>query len=609
MTRTGFLRFMTCGSVDDGKSTLIGRMLYDAGLICEDQLSRLVAEDGEPDCSRLLDGLLAEREQGITIDVAYRHFATSKRRFMVADSPGHEEYTANMVTAASHADLAVLLVDASKGFLLQTRRHAAIARLMGIGSVLLAVNKMDLINYSENRFHEMDAQFQVLSAELGIAETMCIPVCARDGENVVRRGKNMRWYTGPTLLDRLETVEPVFVEKALPFRMAVQYVNRPDSSFRGIAGTIAAGRIHRGDRITVLDTGISTRVECIRNANGEAEEAAAGEPVTLTFTDEIDASRGCILAADAAPAPHIADRVNADLIWFSRQPLQVGRDYIFKRGPVERHVTVTSIRGKLNLHGFREEKTAALHANELGKAELELLPPLPFESYDDNRIMGHGILINRVTGNTVGAALLRRPTHGKRNVTWQGFSVSPKARGRLMGHPPCALWFTGLSGAGKSTIADMVERRLYAKGRHTFVLDGDNVRHGLNRDLGFSDEDRVENIRRVGEVAKLMTDAGLMVLVALISPFAAERRMVRSLFPKGRFFEIFVDTPLATCMSRDAKGLYKRALNGELKDMTSLSSPYERPEHPDLILNGGTETPEKLAEDVIQLLEQHGYMK
>ncbi len=599
-----FLRFLTCGSVDDGKSTLLGRLLYDAGLVYEDHLAGLNTAGGEPDCSLLLDGLLAEREQGITIDAAYRHFALGKRRFMAADAPGHEEYTPNMVTAASHAELAVLLIDASRGLLVQTRRHAAVARLTGIGTVLAVVNKMDLVGYAEEVFRGIEAQFTALAAELGLADVCCIPVCARDGDNVVRRSAAMPWHTGPTFLEWLETVEPTAQSRELPFRMAVQWVNRPDASFRGVSGTVAAGRIRKGDKVTVLDSGVAAVVDRLFDADGEAEEVEAGFPATLTFVDEIDAGRGCLLTAAAQPTPLIAGRIEADLVWLAREPLQVGRDYLFRCGPMERHASVSAVRGRLNLYTFREEEAVTLGPNELGRVELDTAPALAFEPYEINRRLGHGILVDRVSGDTVGALLLRRPADRACNLTRHDFSVTPVDRARSLGQTPCVLWFTGLSGSGKSTVADLAERRLHAAGRHTFVLDGDNVRLGLNRDLGFSPEDRVENIRRVAETAKLMLDAGLIVLTTFISPFAADRRMARALFPEGHFFEIFVDTPLTVCMKRDVKGLYKRALAGEIRDMTGLSSPYERPEHPDLELDGKNGTPEELAEQVVRLIER-----
>ncbi len=604
MTRSSLIRFLTCGSVDDGKSTLIGRLLYDAGLVYEDHLAGLTAADGKPDCSLLLDGLLAEREQGITIDAAYRHFTLGGRRFMVADAPGHEEYTPNMVTAASHAELAVLLIDASKGLLIQTRRHAAVARLTGIGTVLAVVNKMDLVGYAEEVFRGIEAQFTALAAELRLADVRCIPVCARDGDNVVRRSAAMSWYTGPTFLEWLERVDPVEEGRELPFRMAVQWVNRPDASFRGVSGTVAAGCIHRGDKVTVLDTGISARVARLFDADGESDTVEAGFPATLTFETEIDAGRGSLLAAAREPRPLTAGRIEADLVWLAREPLQVGRDYLFRCGPTERHASVSTVCGRLNLYTFREEEAAALGANEQGRVELDVVPPLAFEPYEVNRRLGHGILIDRVSGDTVGALLLRRPAIRDRNLTRHEFSVTAIDRARLKGQKPCVLWFTGLSGSGKSTVADLAERRLHAAGRHTFVLDGDNVRLGLNRDLGFSPEDRVENIRRVAETARLMVDAGLIVLTTFISPFAADRRMARALFPGNTFFEIFVDTPLAVCMERDVKGLYKRALAGEIREMTGLSSPYERPEHPDLVLDGKTLCPEELAEQVVRLIDR-----
>lgn len=604
MACTGFLRFLTCGSVDDGKSTLIGRMLYDAGLVYADQLAGLVKNGGEPDCSLLLDGLLAEREQGITIDVAYRHFATPMRRFMVADSPGHEEYTPNMVTAASHAEVAVLLADASRGLQIQTRRHAAICRLMGIGTVLLAVNKMDLVDYREDAFRDIESRFKAMSAELGIPQVSCMPVCARDGGNVVRLSEKMPWYQGPALLEWLEHVEPVQTGETLPFRMAVQWVNRPDSTFRGVSGTVAAGRIRRGDRVRVLESGVVTTIAGILTPDGDVEQAETGTPVTLTFSDEIDAGRGSLIVAEEEPSsvPQQADLIEAELVWLGKEPLQPGRSYLFRRGPVERQASVSSVCGRLNLYSFKEEPAQTIGVNEQGRIVLEVIPPLAFEPYEKNQELGHGILVDRVSGATVGALLLRRSAMTGQNVVWHNFSVTHADRARLMGQTPCVLWFTGLSGSGKTTIADLVERRLFSTGRHTFVLDGDNMRHGLNRDLGFSAADRVENIRRAAEVAKLMMKSGLIVMVTFISPFIADRRMARALFPKGSFFEIFVDTPLDVCMKRDVKGLYARALTGEIKEMTGLSSPYEKPEHPDLVLDGTRETPEKLADRVLELI-------
>lgn len=597
-----YLRFLTCGSVDDGKSTLIGRLLYDAGLVCEDQLAGLVTDGKEPDCSLLLDGLLAEREQGITIDVAYRHFATPKRHFMVADSPGHEEYTPNMVTAASQAQLAVLLTDASKGLLVQTRRHAAIAHLMGIGTVLLAVNKMDLADYSEQVFQKISLQFKAVAMEMGIPDATCLPVCATSGDNVVRRSPRMPWYTGPTLLEWLENVDPVRMEAELPFRMAVQWVNRPDSQFRGVSGTVAAGSVKLQDTITVLDTGVTSRVKRILGPDGDIPEAAQGEPVTLVFENDVDASRGHLLAAAQEKKPLISKLVEAELIWMDREPLQTGRSFLFKRGPVERSASVSALRGRLNLYTFKEEPVELLGFNEQGNVELKVTPPLFFEPYADDRRLGHGILIDRISGNTVGALLLRNPVQKEHNVSWHNFSVDKSARLRQKNQKTCVLWFTGLSGAGKSTVADRVERKLFELDKHTFILDGDNVRHGLNSDLGFSASDRVENIRRVAEVAKLMTDAGLIVLVTFISPYAADRRMARALFPEGEFFEIFVDTPLNICMKRDAKGLYQKALTGEISEMTGLSAPYEKPENPDLVLHGGEKDPDMLADEVIALI-------
>lgn len=587
------LRFMTCGSVDDGKSTLIGRLLYDAGLIFRDQLADLMV-DGQPDCSRLMDGLLAEREQGITIDVAYRHFATATRRFMVADAPGHEEYTPNMVTAASHADAAVVLLDAAGGIKPQTRRHLAVARLLGIGSVLLVVNKMDLVGFKEERFRELREQAAGLARELGLPTPAAVPVCARDGDHVVRPGTRMPWYHGPTVLAWLEGVNPVTGERELPFRLEVQRVCRTPG-FRGLQGTVAAGRLTVGERVRVLPGETVATVTAIRDPDGPVESVGPGEAVTVRLTEEVDVGRGALLAADVKPLPATDARLEADAVWMARRPLTAGDAYLFKRGPLEIPVRVADVRDRLNLTAYTREGATTLAFNELGAVTLDFPQPLPYEPFDSNRRLGHGILIDRVSAATVGAVLLRGPAPDERHLTRYRFAVTHADRCALLGQTPRVLWFTGLSGAGKSSVADLVERRLHAAGRACYVLDGDNVRHGLNRDLGFGPGDRAENIRRVAEVARLMFDAGLIVLVTFISPFAAERRLARALFKPGEFLEIFVDTPLQTCIDRDCKGLYRRALAGEIPEMTGVSSPYERPAHPDLVLDGREALPDLAA--------------
>jgi len=603
------LRFITCGSVDDGKSTLIGRLLYESKLIFDDQLTQLAADSrrvgtrgGELDFALLVDGLAAEREQGITIDVAYRFFSTERRKFIVADTPGHEQYTRNMVTGASTADLAVILVDARKGVLVQTRRHSYLVHLIGIPRVVLAVNKMDLVGYSAATFEEIVAQYREFAGRLGLADITAIPLSAVHGDNVITRSSNMPWYAGPTLLGHLETVEVDAALAGRPFRLPVQWVNRPNAEFRGFAGLIADGTVHRGDRLRVLPSGRESRVARIVTAEGDLEAATAGQSVTLTLDAEIDISRGDVLAAADAP-PQVADQFEATIVWLQEEPMLQGRTYLMKAGTRTLSATVTPLKHRVNVNTLEHEPAERLELNDIGVCELELDRPVPFEAYNDSRALGGFILIDRLTNNTAGAGLINFALRRSQNVHWQALDVDKQLRARLKGQKSCVLWLTGLSGAGKSTIANRVEKRLAAAGRHTYLLDGDNVRHGLNKDLGFTAQDRVENIRRVAEVARLMVDAGLIVLVSFISPFRSERRMARELFPAGEFLEVFVDTPLAEAERRDVKGLYRKARRGELKNFTGIDSPYERPENPEIRIDTTALSADQAAARVIAHLE------
>jgi len=603
------LRFITCGSVDDGKSTLIGRLLYESKLIFDDQLTQLAADSrrvgtrgGELDFALLVDGLAAEREQGITIDVAYRFFSTERRKFIVADTPGHEQYTRNMVTGASTADLAVILVDARKGVLVQTRRHSYLVHLIGIPRVVLAVNKMDLVGYSAATFEEIVAQYREFAGRLGLADITAIPLSAVHGDNVITRSSNMPWYAGPTLLGHLETVEVDAALAGRPFRLPVQWVNRPNAEFRGFAGLIADGTVHRGDRLRVLPSGRESRVARIVTAEGDLEAATAGQSVTLTLDAEIDISRGDVLAAADAP-PQVADQFEATIVWLQEEPMLQGRTYLMKAGTRTLSATVTPLKHRVNVNTLEHEPGERLELNDIGVCELELDRPIPFEAYNDSRALGGFILIDRLTNNTAGAGLINFALRRSQNVHWQALDVDKQLRARLKGQKSCVLWLTGLSGAGKSTIANRVEKRLAAAGRHTYLLDGDNVRHGLNKDLGFTAQDRVENIRRVAEVARLMVDAGLIVLVSFISPFRSERRMARELFPAGEFLEVFVDTPLAEAERRDVKGLYRKARRGEHKNFTGIDSPYERPENPEIRIDTTALSADQAAARVIAHLE------
>ncbi|HQZ30298.1 MAG TPA: sulfate adenylyltransferase subunit CysN [Arenimonas sp.] len=599
------LRFITCGSVDDGKSTLIGRLLHDTRLLLDDQLAALEkdslrhgTQNGEIDFALLVDGLAAEREQGITIDVAYRFFSTEKRKFIVADCPGHEQYTRNMATGASTADLAVVLVDARKGLLTQTRRHSYIVSLLGIRHVVLAVNKMDLVGFDAAVFEAIAADYAALAGTLGITRVQAIPLSALKGENLLSASAAMPWYTGPSLLQALESADVATLDAASPLRLPVQWVNRPNQDFRGFAGTVAAGTVAPGDDVVVLPSGRRTRVQRIVTADGDLAQAVAGQAVTLTLAEEVDVSRGDVIAAAGDP-PQVADQFAAHLLWMGEQALLPGRPYWLKIGARTVTAQVTDIKHKVDVNTQAELAARHLDLNEVGCCNLSLDQAIAFEPYARSRTLGGFILIDRQTNATVAAGTLDFALRRAANIHWQHLDVDKAARARLKGQQPRVLWFTGLSGAGKSTIANLVDKRLHAQGFHTFILDGDNVRHGLNRDLGFTDEDRVENIRRVAEVAKLMSDAGLIVLVSFISPFRAERRMARELFAPGEFLEVYVDTSLAEAERRDQKGLYAKARAGQIRNFTGIDSPYEAPEHAELVLDTLHETPEALADHVV----------
>ncbi len=601
------LRFITCGSVDDGKSTLIGRLLYDSKMIFEDQLAALEADSKrvgtqgqEIDFALLVDGLAAEREQGITIDVAYRFFTTEKRKFIVADTPGHEQYTRNMVTGASTADLAVILIDARKGVLTQTRRHSYLAHLLGIRHIVLAVNKMDLVGYDVLRYDAIVEDYRCFARDIGITDFTAIPISGFKGDNITAPSANTPWYKGPSLIDHLEQVEVSNdAEQAKPFRMPVQWVNRPNLDFRGFSGLIASGAIRKGDAIRVLPSGKTSTVSRIVTMDGDLDTAVAGQSVTLCLADEVDCSRGDIIAI-ADDAPQAADQFEANIVWMADEPMMPGRAYWLKLGTQMVSATVHAPKYQVNVNTLEQLAAKTLELNAIGVAEIAADKPIVFESYADSRTLGGFILIDKITNSTVAAGMLNFSLRRAQNVHWQAVDISRDAHAKQMGQVPKLLWFTGLSGSGKSTIANLVEKKLFTLGRHSFLLDGDNVRHGLNRDLGFTDTDRIENIRRVGEVAKLMTDAGLIVLTAFISPFKAERDMVRAMLPEGDFLEIFIDTPLAEAESRDVKGLYKKARAGELKNFTGIDSPYEAPENPDIRIDTTLMTPEAAAELIVE---------
>ena len=601
------LRFITCGSVDDGKSTLIGRLLYESKNLFDDQLSALERDSkrhgtqGEAiDYALLLDGLDAEREQGITIDVAYRYFSTDQRSFIVADCPGHEQYTRNMATGASTADLAVVLVDARKGLLTQTRRHSYIAALFGIRQVVLAVNKMDLVDYSQAVFEEIAAAYRELAATLGIAQVTAIPLSGLVGDNVVSRSPAMPWYAGPALLEHLNQIDLHQPSPLTPFRMPVQWVCRPSQDFRGFAGQVAAGVVRVGDEVVSASSGRRSQVSSLLLGSEPIASAREGQSILLTLEDEIDISRGDVIAAADAPPP-VSDQFGAHLLWMGDEALLPGRHYWLKLGTRTVAAQVTEIKYKADVNTQEHIAAKRLLLNEVAACNLSLDQPIAFETYADNRILGSFILIDRQTLATVACGTLDFALRRAANVHWQALDVDQGARAAIKGQAPRCLWFTGLSGSGKSTIANLVEKRLIASGHHTYLLDGDNVRHGLNRDLGFSDEDRVENVRRVAEVAKLMVDAGLIVLVSFISPFRSERRMAREMFAAGEFIEVFVDTPLEVCEQRDDKGLYAKARAGEIPNFTGIDSPYEVPEAAELVLDTTTEPAEKLAQVVVAL--------
>ena len=608
--RKGLLRFLTCGSVDDGKSTLIGRLLYDTQLVLEDQLvalerdSRKHGTTGEDlDLALLVDGLQAEREQGITIDVAYRFFATPRRSFIVADTPGHEQYTRNMATGASNSQAAVILVDARKGVLTQTRRHSYICALLGIKHVVLAVNKIDLVEFSGERFHRIVADYLAFSAPLQFDSVGSIPLSARFGDNVIRRSERMGWYEGPTLIEQLESLEVGEELEHKPLRFPIQWVNRPNLDFRGFAGTVASGVVRPGDRLVVAASGRESAVQRIVTADGDLPEARAGDAITLTLRDEVDVARGDVLAhADARP--EVVDQFAAEVLWMIEEPMLPGRSYLMRIGTRYVPARVTSLKHKTDVNTLEHIAAKTLGLNEIGLCNLSTTSPVVLDPYAENRATGAFVLIDRFTNATAGAGMIRFGLRRATNIHRQALLIDKSARTRLNGHRAAVLWFTGLSGSGKSTIANIVERELHGLGVHTYMLDGDNVRHGLNRDLGFTDADRVENIRRVGEVARLFVDAGAIVLCSFISPFRAERRMVRELLEAGEFVEVFVDTPLDECKRRDPKGLYARALEGKIKNFTGIDSPYEPPEYAEVVLTPSPLGPQEEAQRVLQALRE-----
>jgi len=603
------LRFITCGSVDDGKSTLIGRLLYDSKMIFEDQLAALEADSKKVgtqgqniDFALLVDGLAAEREQGITIDVAYRFFATEKRKFIVADTPGHEQYTRNMITGASTADLAVILIDARKGVLTQTRRHSYLAHLIGIRNIVLAVNKMDLIGYDQAKYEVIVEDYRGFADSIGIKSFTPMPISGFMGDNITTKSANTPWYQGPTLMAHLESVElDVTADQAKPFRLPVQWVNRPNLDFRGFSGQIASGVVKPGDLIRVLPSGKTSSVTRIVTLDGDLDQAVAGQSVTLCFADEIDCSRGDVITLADAPV-QVADQFEATIVWMADEAMAPGRSYWLKLGTQTVSASIHAPKFQVNVNTLEHMAAKTLELNAIGVANVVTDRPIPFEAYEANRALGGFIIIDKMTNATVGAGMIHFALRRSQNVHWQALDISREVHAKLKNQKPAVLWFTGLSGAGKSTIANLVEKKLVRMNRHTFLLDGDNVRHGLNKDLGFTQADRIENIRRVGEVAKLMTDAGLIVLTAFISPFRSEREMVRQMMQPGEFIEIFIDTKLEEAERRDVKGLYKKARSGELKNFTGIDSPYEPPETPEIHINTSKITPEQAADMIIERL-------
>ncbi|WP_156320211.1 sulfate adenylyltransferase subunit CysN [Croceibacterium atlanticum] len=606
----GLLRFITCGSVDDGKSTLIGRLLYDSKMIFEDQLAALEADSKrvgtqgqEIDFALLVDGLAAEREQGITIDVAYRFFTTEKRKFIVADTPGHEQYTRNMVTGASTADLAVILIDARKGVLPQTRRHSFLAHLIGIPHVVLAVNKMDLVDYDQSKFEHIVADYRSFAKSIGIDDFTAIPISGFKGDNITTApSENTPWYKGPSLIDHLETVEIAnTAAQEQSFRMPVQWVNRPNLDFRGFSGLISSGTARPGDAVRIVPSGKNSTIKSIVTMDGELEEAVAGQSVTITLADEVDCSRGDVISASDDP-PEAADQFEATIVWMSDDKLIPGRGYQLKLATQTVNATIAEPKYEIDVNSLEHLAAKTLGLNGIGVAEVTTDRPITFEAYKDSRQLGGFILIDKITNATVAAGMIHFSLRRAQNVHWQATEISREQHADLKNQKPAVLWFTGLSGSGKSTIANMVEKKLNRMNRHTFLLDGDNVRHGLNKDLGFTEADRIENIRRVGEVAKLMADAGLIVITAFISPFRAEREMVRAMLPEGEFVEVHIDTPIEVAESRDVKGLYKKAREGKLKNFTGIDSPYEAPEKPEIRIDTTAMTPEEAADIIVDKL-------
>ena len=606
------LRFITCGSVDDGKSTLIGRLLYESKLVFEDHLVALEADSkkvgtqgGDLDFALLVDGLAAEREQGITIDVAYRFFSTEHRKFVVADTPGHEQYTRNMVTGASTAELAVILIDARRGVLTQTRRHSFLVSLLGIRHVVVAINKLDLVDYSQDVFDDIEADYRDFAEQIGLRDITCIPMSALRGDNIVEPSINTPWYSGPTLIDHLEAVEISDEVQNTPFRMPIQWVNRPNLDFRGFSGQIVGGSVRVGDAIRVAPAGTTSTVARIVTQDGDLEGAVAGQSVTITLSDEIDASRGDVLAHAVDP-PAVADQFESTIVWMGEDEMLPGRPYLMKIGTRTAGVSIAAPKYRVDVNTLEHAAAKTLNLNEIGVCNIHLDRPVPFDHYNVNRDMGGFIVIDRLTNATVGAGLIHFALRRADNVHWQAMELDKKAHAALKGQQPTIVWFTGLSGAGKSTVANIVQRKLHQRGIHTYLLDGDNLRHGLNKDLGFTDADRVENIRRVAEVAALMADAGLIVLTAFISPFRAERRMARELVGEGEFVEVYVDTPIEVAESRDTKGLYKKARAGNLANFTGVGSHYEPPEAPDLTIGTSETSPERAADVVVAHLETLG---
>lgn len=605
------LRFITCGSVDDGKSTLIGRLLYESKNIFDDQLQSLETESrqygtqGEKlDLALLVDGLQAEREQGITIDVAYRFFATDKRRYIVADTPGHEQYTRNMATGASTADLAVILIDARKGVLTQTRRHSRIVALMGIRHIVLAINKMDLVDYDETTFASISKDYQAFVAPFDFKTIQIIPVSGLDGDNIFTQSTRTPWYQGVSLMEYLDTLDISEQTDLKPFRMPIQYVNRPNLDFRGYCGRLVEGEVHQGDAVRVLPSGVTTCIKSVIVGLAETEVAHIGDSITLTLENEVDVSRGDVLVAADYP-PEVADQFEVRLLWMSEHPMSPGRQYFLKLGAKEVTATITEIKFREDVNTGAHLSAKTLGLNEIATVNLSTSAPIVFEPYTQNRYLGSFILIDKLTFQTVGAGMIDFALRRASNIHWQALEINKSARAAQKHQTPKCLWFTGLSGSGKSTIANLLEKRLHAEGRHTYILDGDNVRHGLNRDLGFTEEDRVENIRRVAEVAKLMVDAGLIVLVSFISPFRNERQMARELFAEGEFIEVFVDTPLEICEQRDVKGLYKKARAGQLKNFTGIDSPYEAPIAAEVHLKTGQINLDSIVDNILTTLFTH----